>query len=294
MTRAPETLLAARRLLLDYLDLHPGRTVPADLDPAEVGIVGDPAHRGGYHCGEDRVDGDDYSVRESTRDRAGLSDYASALDVGSFTVRAGGRTHDLRSFSAWLAGQCDDGAPDTFDIREVIYSPDGRAVRRWDRLGRRATGDSSHLWHTHISFFRDAIKAGRDQTPLFRRYLTTIGLIRPTPPEVPEMQLTDKIRRDTGNPARTVDDVLADLANLRNWLISPPSTRVPGSLPAAGSPLAVMVAAAGRTADVDEQAVAAELLRVLTPQAIAAAIPHALAAQVADELGARLTAAARE
>ncbi|MFI1197685.1 hypothetical protein ACH4T9_31115 [Micromonospora sp. NPDC020750] len=285
MTRAPETLMTVRRLLLAHLDDSPGSD---DLEAAEVGIVGDPAHRGGYHCGADRVVTNDYSVTESTRDRAGLSDYASALDVGQFSVQSGGRTHDLRSFSAWCVQQCAADAADTRDIREIIYSPDGRTVRRWDRLGKRSTGDSSHRWHTHFSFFRDSTKAGRDQTPLFRRYLTSIGLIRPTPPEVPEMQLTDRIRRDTGNPGRTVDDVLADLSNLRNWLLSPPGTKVPGVSPAAGSPLAVMVAAAGRTADVDEQAVAAELLRVLTPAAIAAAIPQALAAQVADELGARI------
>ena len=47
------------------------------------------------------------------------------------------------------------------------------------------------------------------------------------------------------------------------------------------------VAAAG---EVDEAAVAAQLLAVLTPQAIAAAIPPELAKDVADELAARLSA----
>ncbi|MER7168794.1 hypothetical protein ABT336_22345, partial [Micromonospora sp. NPDC000207] len=42
----------------------------------------------------------------------------------------------------------------------------------------RSSGDNSHLWHTHFSFFRDSTKAGRDQRPLFHRYLTTIGLIQ--------------------------------------------------------------------------------------------------------------------
>ncbi|MEK8110074.1 hypothetical protein NKG94_48450 [Micromonospora sp. M12] len=63
------------------------------------------------------------------------------------------------------------------DIREIIYSANGTTVKRWDRLGERTSGDSSHRWHTHFSFFRDAIKAGRDQRPLFRRYLGTIGLL---------------------------------------------------------------------------------------------------------------------
>lgn len=288
MTRAPANLMAVRSLLLAHLNVDKNTDGSADLEPAEVGIVGDPAHRGGYHCGADRVVTNDYSVVESSRDRLGLSDYACALDVGGFTHGA----HNLASFSKWLVKQCEARTPDTKDIREVIYSTDGTSVKRWDRLGKRSTGDSSHRWHTHISFHRDAIKAGRDLTPLFRRYLTSIGLIRPTPTapvEAPEMELTDKIKRDTGRPARTVDDVLADLSNLRNWLVSPPNSPGVVGAPAAGSPLAVLLAAARRPAvDVDEPALAGELLKVLTPQAIAAAIPATMAAQVADELAKRL------
>ncbi|RLK13333.1 putative peptidoglycan binding protein [Micromonospora sp. M71_S20] len=176
MTRAPQNLLAVRRLLLDHLNIDPDAVRGQDLEPAEVGIVGDPAHRGGYHCGSDRVVTRDYSVVESPRDSAGLTLDAAALDVGLFEVRAGGRTHNLRTFSTWCVAQCVAGTPDSRDIREIIYSPDGKVVRRWDRLRKRTSGDSSHLWHTHFSFFRDSIKANRDQTPLFRRYLTSIGL----------------------------------------------------------------------------------------------------------------------
>ncbi|MER7331653.1 MULTISPECIES: hypothetical protein [unclassified Micromonospora] len=177
MTRAPENLLTVRRLLLDHLNIDETRARTADLEPAEVGIVGDSAHRGGYHCGSNRVLTRDYSVVESPRDKAGLTLDASALDVGLFEVRSGGRTHNLHTFSSWCVAQCVANTPDSRDIREIIYSPDGRTVKRWDRLRKRSSGDSSHLWHTHFSFFRDSIKAGRDQTPLFRRYLTTIGLL---------------------------------------------------------------------------------------------------------------------
>ncbi|WP_247677323.1 hypothetical protein [Micromonospora sp. C41] len=169
-TTAPKSLLDVRRLLLEHLGDH-------GLSGAAVGIVGDPAHRGGYHCGSDRVVSRDYSVVESARDRTGLAQWASALDVGTFSIRSGGSTHNLRTFSTWMVRQCEANAPDTRDIREIIYSPDGRTVRRWDRLGKRTSGDSSHLYHTHFSFFRDSTKAGRDLTPLFRRYLASIGLI---------------------------------------------------------------------------------------------------------------------
>lgn len=182
MTSAPQNLLAVRRLLLDHLNIDPDTTRAADLEPAEVGIVGDAAHRGGYHCGRDRVVTNDYSVVESRRDRDGLSDAASALDVGMFTYRdALGRTHNLYTFSVWLVEQCRAGFADTRDIREVIYSPDGKTVRRWDRLGKRSSGDDSHLWHTHISFFRDATKDGRNLTGVFRRYLIFIGAIKEAP-----------------------------------------------------------------------------------------------------------------
>lgn len=182
MTTAPASLLAVRNLLMPHFR----------LDPASLGITGDPAHRGGYHCGKDRVISGDYSVVESARDKAGLADWACALDVGQHSARVAGKTFDLRFFSLWLVAQCRANTPDTRDIREIIYSPDGRTVKRWDRLGRRSSGDSSHLFHTHISYHRDAIKAGRDQTPVFRRYLRFIGLLAPapTPPPKPAAEPT--------------------------------------------------------------------------------------------------------
>ncbi|MEU5549193.1 peptidoglycan-binding domain-containing protein [Micromonospora sp. NPDC047793] len=185
MTRAPANLLAARRLLIEHLGPGAQAAGVTILDPLgspawEVGIVPDASHRGGYHCGSDRVVANDYSVVESPRDRNGLTLDAAALDVGMFRVRTPLGVFDLRHYSTWLVRQCAAGATDTQHIREVIYSPDGKVVRRWDRLGRRATGDRSHLTHTHESYFRDAIKAGADLSAVKRRYLIHIGLIRAT------------------------------------------------------------------------------------------------------------------
>ncbi|MEU7933999.1 hypothetical protein [Micromonospora echinofusca] len=302
MTRAPQNLLAVRRLLLDHLDIDPDRSRDQDLEPAEVGIVGDPAHRGGYHCGSDRVVTRDYSVVESSRDSSGLTLDASALDVGSFRVSVGGRTHDLRSFSTWCVEQCAADSADSRDIREIIYSPDGKVVRRWDRLRRRTSGDNSHLWHTHFSFFRDSTKANRDQTPLFRRYLTAIGLIAP-PAEEPTMEQTDQLAYKTDVPTRTVGQVLADLSNLRNWLISPVGTTGLVSPPMDQSPLTLLLAMArgypALAAQVkaltesdfsDEQAIITGVLAGLTPEQIAEAIPPTIAQQVTDELARRLAA----
>jgi len=285
MTRAPANLLAVRSLLLTYLDTAPKASRAADLEPAEVGIVGDPAHRGGYHCGSDRVVTNDYSVVESSRDRTGLTLDAAALDVGGFEVRSGGRTHTLASFSLWCVEQCKAGAADTRDIREIIYSPDGKTVKRWDRLGKRSSGDQSHRWHTHFSFFRDAIKAGRDQTPLFRRYLTSIGLIEgddmSTKAEQQIAEMHELLTRWRAGMPTMADGKTA---------ISPVQWRIrdeKGFMPQVLSALTVLT---GRDL-VDEAQIVEGVLAGLTPERIAAAIPDALTKQVADELARRLNSA---
>ncbi|MEH0972864.1 hypothetical protein V6U77_17230 [Micromonospora sp. CPCC 205546] len=288
MTRAPENLLTVRRLLLDHLDVDPDRSRDQDLEPAEVGIVGDPAHRGGYHCGSDRVLTRDYSVVESPRDSAGLTLDAAALDVGWFSVSAGGRTHDLRSFSAWCVGQCAAGSADSRDIREIIYSPDGKVVRRWDRLGRRTSGDNSHLWHTHFSFFRDSIKANRDQTPLFRRYLTTIGILEDDMSAEAESKINSIY---TGmffggsSMGRSVDPDASGPAAASNSLVA--------KLDYAMQRLDALTAQLNTLSSkdfTDEQAIVTGVLATLTPERIAAAIPTTMARQVADELARRLAA----
>ncbi|TDC27658.1 hypothetical protein E1211_28985 [Micromonospora sp. 15K316] len=274
MTRAPANLLAVRSLLLSHLNVDKIRVRDVDLEPAEVGVVGDPAHRGGYHCGSDRVVNNDYSVVESPRDRNGLTLDAAALDVGQFRVTSGGRTHDLRSFSTWCVGQCTAGAADTRDIREIIYSPDGRVVRRWDRLGRRSSGDDSHLWHTHFSFFRDSIKAGRDQTPLFRRYLTSTGLLEDDMPSAKEI-VDELLAREV--PSGTIGTyTVADL--LKGGRMATRDIN---------RARAEIAAAFGRDV-ADEQAIVAGVLAGLTPERIAAAIPPTMAQQVAEELARRL------
>ncbi|MFC5927650.1 hypothetical protein [Micromonospora vulcania] len=291
MTRAPSNLLAVRSLLLTYLNVDPDTVRTADLEPAEVGIVGDPAHRGGYHCGSDRVVTNDYSVVESPRDTAGLTLDATALDVGGFDVRSAGRTHTLPSFSLWCVGQCAANAADTRDIREIIYSPDGTTVKRWDRLGKRTSGDDSHRWHTHFSFFRDATKAGRDQRPLFRRYLSSIGLLEDndmTPEEHTWLATVHKNLTvlDGRNP---VGQIYTRMAEGRDDT-GAPVTGHP-NLKSLGAQLTALQAAltvfSGRDFT-DEPAVVQGVLSGLTPEKIAAAIPPTLAKQVADELARRL------
>lgn len=148
MTFAPKSLLDVRA----YLKPRTG------LSDVELGISGDPAHAAGgtsYHLGRDDLDMaiNPYSVR-TARDKAGLTNAASAEDIGMFPR--------LREFSVWLVARCRKGAADCADIREVIYSPDGLIVLRWDRergvtsAPRTGEADDSHLFHTHISWYRDS------------------------------------------------------------------------------------------------------------------------------------------
>lgn len=141
-----------------------------------LGIVGDARHasRPSYHNGRDRIVAysrlnTDYTAM-NVRDRSGLTNAASAIDLGALQ---GGFNH-LRAFSVWLVGQCRINAPGTPDIREVIYTRDGDTVLRWDRergvksLPKAGEADRSHLWHTHISFYRDSEK--RAKTQIFAPY----------------------------------------------------------------------------------------------------------------------------
>lgn len=189
MSYEPSTLLAVR----SYLQPRTG------LPAVSLGIVGAAGVTGGYHLGWDRLQRHrgrgDYSVRESPRD-ANPTNAAMAIDIGQFNQQ--GKT--LRELSRWLVAESRAGAPDTRDIREIIYSPDGRVVRRWDRLGIRSSGDDSHLTHTHISYFRDSERRGK--LGPFRRYFEGDDV-------TPEENWRHEIRRVSDGEPRAASRLLA-------------------------------------------------------------------------------------
>jgi hypothetical protein len=144
-TYAPDDLMAC----LNLMNAH-------GAPWSTLGCVGDDAHvsSGGYHIGRNTLVNNgrgsyDYSLVESTRDSSSRTDGASAIDFGD-------QAPFWRELTLWLVDACQRSAPGTECVREIIYTPDGTWVSRWDRLGIRSTGDSSHLWHTHVSFFRDS------------------------------------------------------------------------------------------------------------------------------------------
>lgn len=166
MTFAPATILAARAYLK-------GRD--SDLSDPELGIVGGPSHVAtgtSYHLGADQLkpSRNPYSAR-AFRDRNGLSNAASALDIDD-------DLNELRALSVWLVEECRRGASDTLDVREIIYSPNGFNVLRWDRERGQGSApfpdnDLSHRTHTHISWYRDS--EFRDKVGMFRRFFETGG-----------------------------------------------------------------------------------------------------------------------
>lgn len=135
----------------DLLDIRAYCQQQTGQSPAALGIAGDDQHAasGGYHIGGNTVPDSDYSRAESPRDRAITTASASAFDLG-------GEFDRFQEITLGIVGACKRQDFRTRDIREVIYTPDGVTVRRWDRLGIRSGGDDSHLFHTHISFFRDS------------------------------------------------------------------------------------------------------------------------------------------
>jgi hypothetical protein len=147
-----------------------------------LGVVGDTSHvaKGtSYHLGKSQLVSTAYSI-QTARDKAGLTEAASAIDLGKLD----GSLVELRTFSKWLVAQARSNAPGTSDIREIIYSPDGKTVLRWDRqrgyasAPRPGEADDTHLFHDHVSWYRDA--EHRDHTTAFRPYFET-GADVPTP-----------------------------------------------------------------------------------------------------------------
>lgn len=163
MTTTPDDLRNIRAYLM------PRTGLPA----VSLGVQHFQPDGGGYHEGEDLLNeggsaDDDYSVNESQRDRNGLTDDASALDVGDFDD---GQGHTLEGLNAFMVARCQAGDPRARNIREIIYKSGPGTVSRWDALGVRSDGDLSHLTHGHYSFFRDSAGT-RDRPDDFMGLLT--------------------------------------------------------------------------------------------------------------------------
>jgi hypothetical protein len=140
-----------------------------------LGVIGDDAHlkKGfSYHLGKSELKAGATS-NKLDRDRTGLTEAASAIDLGLLH----NRKSQLRAFSKWLVARCLADPVAHRDIREIIYTADGATVQRYDGtvnkiLTKGDQGDDSHLDHTHISFFRDSEK--NDKVKLFKPFFSPV------------------------------------------------------------------------------------------------------------------------
>lgn len=117
------------------------------------GILGDAAHVYGYHRGRnwDIAHGSqgasDYSVT-SNKDKLGDGDAASALDIGL-------PPDQMKIVTAELIAGLKQGDYRLRSVRECFGTVDGSTVTGWDALvNEPTTSDPSHLWHVHLSFYR--------------------------------------------------------------------------------------------------------------------------------------------
>lgn len=167
MPYTPETIKSLKK----YLIAKTGKegkyfSIARDYQPSSA--------RGyrGYHLGKDQIfssvgqKSKDYSI-QTARDKAGLSDARSAMDINLPSKK------EMALFN-YLVTQCRKDAPGTSDIREVIGTSDGKVVLRYDRQRgansqpKPGEADASHLWHIHISWYRDS--EDRDKIGVFEGF----------------------------------------------------------------------------------------------------------------------------
>jgi hypothetical protein len=122
------------------------------------GVAGDAAHSFGYHVDPNELPGSDYSLQTS-RDRAGARArprQASAWDL-SFGPK------DMITVTNRLLAAAKAHDPRMKAVREFCGTRDGRNTYPWDLHSNSSEGinswDDSHLWHVHISFYRDATES---------------------------------------------------------------------------------------------------------------------------------------
>lgn len=173
-----------------------------------LGIIHATPQGGGYHEGEDlliaagRAPGpqyplSDYSYTDAPgRDllpngRLAGGDAASAFDMGGGFPR-------FLEFNAWMRGRLLAGDQRARDVRSMIHTLDGRTVHRIDRTGIQPDGgDSTHLSHTHFSFFRDSL-GRRDRDDNFMGLLKEFFGDLPAPAPAPAPSGEDDEEMSTG------------------------------------------------------------------------------------------------
>lgn len=249
-----------------------------------AGTKGDRFHLRGAHRSQEWLLNSRYSTSRMYTVQPGLSGDQLRW-VAGFDFTPGSDTQMIaqckRLYQAMRSGLLDE-------VLEFYGNLGGdKVVDGWDNLrDRAASADDSHLWHWHISVDRRHCGS----RALMERILTVALGDKPATP-APAPAPTPAPVEDTMTPKQF-------LALLRDPAVAAELRRLPwqyigGGIPAGKSTLRVLAElhtqVTGEQPDpVDERQVAAEVLAVLTPAAIAAALPDEVARQVADELARRM------
>ncbi len=177
-----------------------------DQGGRSLGIVGDVKHQQkgtSYHLGKYQLKPDAYS-RRLRRDREGLTERASALDLGKLN-----KQHREAAQVLELARGTGRGRPDPrYPGDHLVPGREGRAALgrapgpgipslRRDKNGvihiiNDGNGDETHFWHTHISFYRDS--RVEPKVLYFRPFFE--HPIPPKPDDEPEPNPDDDLDRD--------------------------------------------------------------------------------------------------
>lgn len=285
MTVAPPDLLATRAQL---------QTVTG-LGPTDLGIVGDGAHQrtGGYHEGKGVLisigryhppasahvgsSAEDYSAR-LLRDREGLTENASALDIGADWPH-GGRAAWLR-FNNLLV-QLLPTDPTLAAVRAINYSPDGTSKKRMDRQAGWAAVPSTDTvtTHTHVEFYRDL--DGRRGPTLVR--IVQLAQQAITGQE-DDMEQGEKLQRKTDFDGRTLNDVWADTENFIRWGYALPGATGLVNPPPAGSAFDLLIKAAQNPGDVTQDMLNTAMKLALSDPSVVAALVKQINDDAADRM----------
>lgn len=170
-------------------------------DHATDGWIGDAAHQ-------------QYTSGHNPDDTAGVKAEYSDADTKP-EVRAIDVDKDLRYSGVTMQNVIDRILATPNDVKRLMYIIYNRII--WSRssgwLPRTYTGSSPHIEHAHFSGDPAYDEDGSDWV------VAKMG-------EGTEMELSTVVP-GTDNPKRTVGDILADLENMRNWLLAA-STAPPG------------------------------------------------------------------
>jgi hypothetical protein len=215
------------------------------LNPNAVGMIGNAAHKGGYHRGRDDlrefgVLNSDYSV-ETARDKRGLSNAASALDIGYRWPKTDWR-HDNNAawlrFNAFCLADIRSHHPAWTVCRAMNFSPDGVKKKRIDPFRSMDIIKSTDTVdvHTHFEFWRDTEgqRAGAFKDRLEQLIIAAITNTTPqegdmTPDEHNFLfALGNRVRAGVLHGLPQLNDTPGDGPNQRVWLVDQINALVAG------------------------------------------------------------------